>query len=192
MASPQRPEFHGIPENDRGLRPGRPPARQRAGFLFAWLIAVLLFAAFLYWVAFGWGGSGGYWWHHQETPVQSSAAHPVKGSGLAALEAEDKQPFIGKTFQVTNVPIQRKVSNRIFWIGRNSQSPMLVVFTGNGSSGNLKSLASGTTVDIRGTIEKAPATTDAASQWPLSEPELAQLEKEGAYVRATQMTWAPK
>lgn len=195
MASPQRPEFHGLSDDasrSGGQRPGRPPAKSRATFLFAWLIAVMLVAVFLYWIAWGWGNSGGYWWHGQHAPVTSSSGHAVKGPGLAALDATNKQPFVGKYFQLTNVPIQRKVSERLYWIGTNDQSPMLLVLTGNQSTANFSSLTAGSLVDVAGTVEKAPPTTDAASQWSLSEPELAQLEKQGAYLSATQMYLAPK
>lgn len=196
MASPQRPEFHGIPSDDdpqsRGLRPGHPPAGRRVKFLIAWLIAIILVAAFLYWVAFGWGGSGGYWWHRQATPTQSSASQPMTGSGLAAMNATDRQPYIGQSFQLSNVPIQRKVSNRMFWIGPNSQSPMLVVLNGNQNPANFNSLGTGSSIDVTGTVMKAPPTPAAASQWSLNDPDLAQLEKEGVYIQATQIYRAAK
>lgn len=196
MASPQRPEFHGDTGDEasrtRGARPGRPPAGRRASFLFGWLVAVILAAVFFYWIAWGWGNSGGYWWHRQSAPATESAGHALKGSGIAVLDAADKQPFIGNHFQITNVPVQRKVSGHIFWIGLNSQPPMLVVLTSNQNAATLGSLTDGSLVDVTGTVEKAPPTTQAASDWSLSENELAQLEKEGAYVRATQMSWSPR
>lgn len=196
MASPQRPEFHGISREDasqsRGLRPGQPPAGRRVKFLIAWFIAIVLIAAFFYWIAWGWEGTGGYWWHRQSIPVQSSASQPITGSGLAALNAADRKPFIGQPFHLTDVPIQRKVSNRIFWIGTNSQSPMLVVLNGNQNIEQFGAITTGSTVDVTGTVMKAPATPDAASQWSLNDPDLAQLEKEGVYVQATQIYVAPK
>lgn len=194
MASFQRPEFHGISGGDAshsgGQRPGHPPAASRAKFLIAWLILVIAVAAFLYWIAFGWGGSGGYWWHNRTVPAQSSASQPMTGSGLAVLDAADKQRFIGKSFQLSDVPIQRKVSNRMFWIGSNSQSPMLVVLNGNQNPAQFNSLHAGNALDVAGTVMKAPATPDAASQWSLSDPDLAQLDKEGAYILATQVNIA--
>lgn len=194
MASPQRPDPGGISgghaSHSGGQRPGHPPAGSRAKFLFAWLILLIAVAAFLYWIAFGWGGSGGYWWHNRTMPAQSSASQPMTGPGLAVLDAADKQPFIGKRFQLSGGPIQRKVSNRMFWIGSNSQSPMLVVLNGNQNPTQFNSLTVGSAVDVAGTVMKAPTTPDAASQWSLSDPDLAQLDKEGVYILATQINIA--
>lgn len=196
MASPQRPEFHGISGGDasrsEGQRPGHPPAGSRTKFLFAWLILVIAMAAFLYWIAWGWGGTGGYWWHNRSEPAQSSASQNMTGSGLAVLDAANRQPYIGKSFQLSNVPIQRKVSKRMFWIGSNSQSPMLVVLNGNQDPAQFSSVHAGNAVDVAGTVTKAPATPDAASQWSLSDPDLAQLDKEGVYILATQMNVVSK
>lgn len=192
MASPQRPEFQGAFDNEKGLRPGHPPARQRAGFLFAWLIAVLLFAAFLYWIAFGWGGTGGYWWHHQAAPTRANNGRMIKGTGLNALNATTKTAYIDQNFQVKNVPIQKKVNDRIYWIGPSGRAPMLVVVGGNANSTNMAQLAPGDLANVAGTIDKAPPPSQAVSQWPLSSTGLARLEKEGAYVRATQMNWASR
>lgn len=196
MASPQRPDFHGISGRDdletKGLRPGHPPARNRATFLFSWLIGVVLLGAFFYWIAWGWEGTGGYWWAHQTIPANSVNGQTMKGTGLNALNATDKRPFIDKDFQVSNVPIQQKVTDRIYWIGPKGAAPMLVVVSGNTSSGNLKQLATGTLADVAGTIDKAPPAAQAESQWPLSRAGLARLEKEGAYVRASEMIWAQK
>lgn len=193
MASPQRPEFHGISQGDasrpQGQRPGQPPAGRRVKFLIAWLIGIILIAAFFYWIAWGWEGTGGYWWHHRIGTAQSSAS--MTGSGVAVLDATDKQPFIGRAFQISNVPIERKVSNRMFWIGTNSQTPMLVVLNSNQDPAQFSSLTTGSTVDVAGTVTKAPPTPDAASQWPLNDPDLGQLEKDGAYISATQVTRAP-
>lgn len=99
---------------------------------------------------------------------------------------------MGRRFQLNNVAIQRKVSDHIYWIGANSQSPTLVVLEGNESTATLDSLQTGRLIDVVGTVAKAPPTSDAATQWPLSEPGLAQLEKEGAYVSATQLRLAAK
>jgi hypothetical protein len=196
MASPQRPEFHGVsgrddPEN-RGLRPGQPPAGRRATFLFPWLIGVILIGAFFYWIAWGWEGTGGYWWAHQAAPARGNSGRMIKGTGLDALNAANKQPYIDKNFRVSNVPIEKKVTDRIYWIGPAGRPPMLVVVSGNASSANLKQLTAGTLANVAGTIDKAPPAAQAESQWPLSNPGLARLEREGAYVRATEMIWAPK
>src|SRR6185437_12494651 len=165
MASPQRPEFHGISGSgaspSQGPRRGHPPAGQRVKLLVTVLVAVILVGAFFYWIAFGWEGTGGYWWHGQSEPAQSSTAHPMIGSGLAILNSADRQPFIGRPFQLSNVAIQRKVSNTIFWIGPNSQSPMLVVLNGNQNPAQFRSLATGSKVDVTGTVTKAPPTPDA-------------------------------
>lgn len=192
MASPQRSDYQGEPGRDdsetKGLRPGRP--RGRGTFLFGWLVGVVLLGAFFYWIAWGWEGTGGYWWHNQSAPVHGAYGHSIKGSGLNALNATDKQPFLDKNFQVSNVPIQKKVSNRIYWVGPQGRPPMLVVVTGNASSADLKQLTAGTLADVAGTIDKAPTAAEAESEWALSNPGIARLEKEGAYVRASEMIWA--
>lgn len=196
MAAPQRPDFHGISDRDnpeaRGLRPGHPPAGNRARFLLYWLLGVILIGAFFYWIAWGWEGTGGYWWHHQATPAHSENGNAIKGNGLNALNATDKQTYIDQNFQVTNVPIQQKVSDRVYWIGPAGEPPMLVVVTGNANSADMKQLTAGTLADVAGRISKAPPASEARSQWSLSNADLARLEKEGAYVRASEMIWASK
>src|SRR6185437_9005794 len=169
MASPQRPEFHGSSgggvSHSEGQRPGHPPAGNRVRFLVTLLIVVILLGAFFYWIAFGWEGTGGYWWHPQATPTQSSASRPITGTGLAAMNATDRRPYIGQSFQLSNVPIQRKIKNQMFWIGTNSQSPILVVLNSNQNPAQFNPLSTGNTVDVTGKVMKAPPTPDAASQW---------------------------
>lgn len=196
MAAPQRPEFHGISGRDnpesRGLRPGHPPAGDRARFLFLWLVGIVLIGAFFYWIAWGWEGTGGYWWAHQAAPARGQSGRMIKGTGVNALNAANKQAYINENFQVTDVPIQQKVTDRIYWIGPAGRPPMLVVVTGNANSGDMKQLATGTLADVAGTIAKAPPPAQVQNQWALSSGGLARLEKEGAYIRASQMIWAAK
>lgn len=114
----------------------------------------------------------------------------ISGPGLSALTATNEQPYIGKPFQVNNVPVQNQVNDRVFWIGANNSTPMPVVLNSNQNPVQFSSPTTGSTVDVAGTVTKAPATSDAASQWPLNDPDLGRLEKDGAYISATQVNRA--
>lgn len=185
MASPQRPDPDFTPHRDfdqpKGVRPGRPPAGRRARFLLWWLIAVLIAAGIFWWIAWGWGGSGGNWFRHP-APHQGSTAPAMTGAGLPALNAANKSAFIGNQFQVNNATVVNKVSDQVLWIGANDSTATLVILNAAGNSAGNGAIHTGSLVDVTGTMQKAPPESQAMSQWKLSSAGAARLEAQGAYV----------
>lgn len=185
MASPQRPDPDFTPRRDfdqpTGVRPGRPPAGRRARFLLWWLIAVLIAAGIFWWIAWGWGGSGGSWFRH-EAPRPASSVPSTAGPGLPALNAANKTQFVGKPFQVDRVTVQDKVSDQVLWVGADDSTATLVILNGTGSTAGNGAINTGSLVDVTGTMQKAPPQPQAMRQWKLSSAGAARLEAQGAYV----------
>ncbi len=114
------------------------------------------------------------------------------GSGVPALNAQDKRAFIGRAFEVRNVPVQEQTSNGVVWIGGDATTPTLVVLARSGNSAASTIGARGNLVDVTGTVTKAPSEAEARHSWGLSSSSAKQLEREGAYVKATQLETAAK
>jgi len=129
------------------------PARAGGGFAWWWVWVVIIIAAFWF-AGWGWGGYGGWWWGgrragivgrdynaptaRNNTPATYGApangavsTNPAMthttGSGLEVLNSTDKTPYVGKAFQVANIPIQDKVNNRALWVGQTQGNRILVV-----------------------------------------------------------------
>jgi len=182
-------------------------------FAWWWVFWIIIIALAIWWAGWGWGGSGGWWWGGRGRAVPAyGTTNPgggnnngmanngangntgmgadqmaISGPGLNTLTATDKQPYIGKPFQVNNVPVQNQVNDHVLWIGANNSTPMLVVLTGNGNTTANAQIGQGTRVDITGTVQKAPPQAQAQQQWQLSGDDAAQLERQGAYIQATQV-----
>ncbi len=117
----------------------------------------------------------------------ASVSGPLSGSGVPALNAENKRSFIGRVFEVHNVPVQESPSNGVVWVGNTGSAPTLVVLAHTGNSAASTILGHGHLVDVTGTVVKAPSEAQAKHDWRLSSQAATQLEQEGAYVRATQV-----
>lgn len=208
MASPQRPDpdeprrSYDELERERveRARMSRRGVGMGAGFAWWWVFWIVIIALAIWWAGWGWGGSGGWWWGGRARAVPYGNTYngtrangnmgtmAISGPGLSALTATDKQPYIGKPFQVNNVPVQNQVNDHVLWIGANNSTPMLVVLTGNGNTtANAQQIGQGTRVDITGTVQKAPPQAQAQQQWQLSGDDATQLERQGAYIQATQV-----
>jgi hypothetical protein len=149
------------------------------------------------------------------------------GSGLDVLNSTDKATYVGKNFQVENIPIQQKVSSKVLWVGQSNGNRILVVSNqpiaattttngnrnaapniqtpgngGQGANGNGGAMGSANAnansaaythaaqtdlVDVQGTVQKAPSARQAEKQWGLSTAAAKLLEREGAYVQASQV-----
>lgn len=182
-----------------------------ADFAWWWVFWIVIIALAIWWAGWGWGGSGGWWWSGRGRTVPAyGTANPgtgntngtanngandntganrgvISGPGLSALTATNKQPYIGKPFQVNNVPVQNQVNDHVLWIGASNSTPMLVVLTGKGNTAANAQIGPGTLVDVTGTMRKVPPQAQARQEWKLSGDDAAQLERQGAYIQATQV-----
>jgi hypothetical protein len=212
MASPQQRPDPNQPRRDyEDLERARMERRSAAGAGFAWwwFFWIVIIGLAIWWAGWGWGGTGGWWWGNRArtAPMYGTTnAAPgtnngtaagtagyganqaaINGPGLSALTATNKQPYIGKHFQVNDVPVQNQVNNHVLWIGANNSTPMLVVLTGNGNSAANANIGQGDLVDVTGTVQKAPPQAQAKQEWSLSSGDAAKLERQGAYIQATQV-----
>lgn len=108
------------------------------------------------------------------------------GANAPALTASNKREFEGKALEASGVPVLKKVTNHVFWVGpNNSAAPLLVVVSASGNA-LAANLQTGETVNVSGTVEKAPPAAKAEKNWGLDNTEAARLQQEGAYLNATQ------
>lgn len=188
-----------------------------AGFAWWWFFWIIIIGLAIWWAGWGWGGSGGWWWggrartapaygtpnagpgtNNGATGTTNGTAGnantgyganqaAITGPGLSALTATNKQPYIGKQFQVNDVPVQNKVNNHVLWIGANNSTPMLLVLSGNGNTAANAHVDQGNRINVTGTVQKAPPQAQAKQQWSLSSDDAANLERQGAYIQAAQV-----
>lgn len=199
MASPQRrpdPATLRQPENLRALEDMQHRDVQReigSGWRFGfWWIWILIFVG-IWWVAFGWGNSGGYvWGAHGAGAARSVNDAVLSGPGLPILNAPTTQKHIyaGQAFIVRNVPVERVAGAQAVWIGNAQNStPMLLLVP---AGGNASSLVPGEWLNVAGKIQKAPPAAQAQQQWGLNSPDVQALEKQGVYIQGTQVLRAPQ
>ena len=203
MATPQRkfPAEAGLPPEpqsqlDKGT-PVREGRRRRSGYL--WIILLLILG--VWYVGFGWGNSGGWFWGDRTVSAPVANDGELSGSGVVILEVANKQDYIGQSFQVQNISVDHWSGNRAVWIGaRHRYLPMLLVFSSAAtfapqssdaaSPGNAGAAESGGSagkvqrLDVTGTLVKAPPRAQAQQEWNLSDDDVNQLEEEGVYIQA--------
>ena len=190
-ASPQNPD----PRNRDNVRPIGDPRRvdrevgggMRFGSAWIWVgLLILAFIIAIVWFGgWGWAGHGGWWWgNHNARVVQQPVAN-VNGSGVAVLNAANKQPFIGRDFNIRSVPVQSTINDHALWIGANNPGSMLVVLTGPNNTVANANIAQGDHINVTGTVQKAPDAATARKQWSLTDDDANILEKQGAYIQAT-------
>lgn len=196
MASPQYPP----PGDDRSkskserLRVERrieePVVRRRYygfGWFWLWIWVWIIIILIVWFGGWGWGSYGGWWWGNRGRAGIVQPVNQITGSGVAVLSATNKQPFIGKQFQIRNVPVQQKSTDQAIWISMSNGTPMLVVLTGNQNTTANANISGGSRVDVTGTVQKPPPAQQAKSQWSLSDEQTNRLEQQGAYIQARQV-----
>lgn len=168
-----------------------------------WVWFIILVCAFIWFAGWGWGSHGGWWWGNRRVAERFGAATgqsyngpvgtPV-GNGQPAeapvLVANNKREFEGRPLQVSEAPVLEKVNNDVFWVGSNSSSPLLVVVNPAGNSAPAANVSPGESVNLTGTVEKAPAADQAKKEWGLDNAGAQKLEQEGAYLSANRASKA--
>ena len=185
----------------------------RGGSLgWSWLWIIILCVAFLWFAGWGWGGYGGWWWggrgvygyYHngrnannagnRTTGTNTNAATgagSANGSGTAPgargtalLNSTDKLAYVGQQIALDNVAVKDEPTDDVAWISGKNGERMLIVLTGNGNLANGR-LTPGENIDVTGTVEKAPAQSQAQKEWRLSNQGANELEQEQVYLQAT-------
>jgi hypothetical protein len=212
------PESNQDPPQRRNIDEIRDRIRRRqsgggAAWRSLWLWPVVIVLIALCWVGFwGWGSYGGWWSRSRNqgsvqsntqqgnlpanqgpgaagSPVQNGETAESNGatSGAAILDATNKRAYVGEPFELV-VPVLRKVSDSVFWVGTSEAAPMLVVLANAAERPNNSSIHPGERMDIVGTVEQPPATEQAMKNWHLDRSAVGKLEDQGAYVKAAQAT----
>jgi hypothetical protein len=199
-ASPHNPDPRGpqpVRDSDREpLRDTRDVDREVGGgmrygwtWIWVWLLILAFIVAIVWFGGWGWAGYGGWWWGNRNAQItQPAAVTMMSGSGVAVLNATNKQPFVGRSFNAQNVPVQAVVNDHTLWVGANGAPPMLVVLTGNNNTAANANISEGSRININGTVEKSPSAAQAKQQWSLSDDDANSLEQQGAYIQATEVT----
>ncbi len=186
-----------------------------SGWRSWWIVPVVIFFIGLLWFAgWGWGSYGGWWWGNRSEGVPSVTQRNYENQGNAAnnqggipatnanpnnaenssnntvgpaiLSAANKRQYVGQPFEISSTPVLKKINDRVFWVGTDAATALLVVGANNANvAANIKD---GEQVNVVGTVDQAPGAQDAARNWHLGPAAAQRLEKEGAYVNATQVT----
>lgn len=192
MASPQRQPDPQQPREleDMQHRDLQKEISPRWRFGYWWWAWLVVFGC-IWWLAFGWGNSGGYiWGNHGASAARPANDAVLSGPGVPILNASNKTVYIGQAFNIRNVPVNQVVSHQAAWIGSaNNSIPMLVVVPHGDNAGDF---APGQWVNVTGRIQKAPPANVAAKQWGLNQANVQRLETEGAYVQANQFLRDPR
>jgi hypothetical protein len=191
MASPQRPDPRGTqPHFEPELDTTMPPrsAGRRLAFAWWWIFLLTVLILGLWWAIWGWAGTGGYWWggrtESKPTVTRQTPLPEIRGMGVEVLTATNRRPFIGRSFQVSTVPVVSKTNSHAVWIGTKTTPPMLLILS-NGAVAPNTNIVAGSLLDVTGTVEKAPPAAQAKSEWNLDSNATSQLEKQGVYIQAT-------
>ena len=201
-AQPNRnPDEQRQPEEPRQrAEPQTPSTRPVWRSLWLWPVLVVLVG--LLWWGF-WGG--GWFWNRRheggnnirttannQLPAQNgnqaeAVTNPNSNTGAAVLSAANKQEYIGQAFEIVRTPVLRKVSEAVFWLGTNNDpAPLLVVLANRAQNGSNANLRQGETVNVVGQVEKAPTLQQATQRWHLTRAGAERLQREGAYIQASQ------
>jgi len=200
MASPIRADPGG-PRRDPEIRktsgagPESPRSRRMVWYWF-WGFWIVIFAAAIAWGVWGAAAGNGWWFLGHPNPSNVSGP-PINGPGLAALQAPNKQPYVGQKFQANYVPVQKKISDTVFLVGPKNATPtLLVIKNSTASRGGVArpstNIDAGTLIDITGTVEKSPPPAQAQNEWKLSSEEATQLARQGGYIQAAIAFYVPR
>lgn len=191
MATPQqRPD----PKQPQPLRDIHEVDREVGGgvrwgwtWIWVWILILAFIVAIVWFGGWGWAGYGGWWWGNRNGRITQPATTQLMGSGVAVLNATNKQAFIGRPFNINNAPVQTVINDHTFLIGGGNATPMLVVLQGPNNTAANANIAQGGNVNVIGTVQKAPPAAQAKQQWSLSDDQAKQLEQQGAYIQASQV-----
>lgn len=89
--------------------------------------------------------------------------------------------------------MQKVDNNNAVWIGTSNTrnaGPLLAIVPGNFNS-LMSGLAVGDRVNVTGTVEKAPPSSQARHNFKISSEDANNVEADGVYVQATSVTRAP-
>ncbi len=124
------------------------------------------------------------------TAAASPAATEPITDVVVIATAPNKQSFVNRQVEFTNVPVQSVVGDRTFWVGSGNNERLFVVLDealDNGRTEKNLKVNAGQTLMIRGLIRSLPSTQEAQKQWGLSAAEAEALRNQQVYLQASQV-----
>ena len=132
---------------------------------------------------------------HKGTDIATAKPDEASTSGVLLSDvvpfatATDPMTFVGRRAKLTNVPVQKVLSNRVFFVGPTAQQQMLVLLDKTmdaGTNGASKvTIASGKPVSLVGVVEKMPAQDELSQKYQISGADYTAIQDQKAYLHAT-------
>lgn len=122
-------------------------------------------------------------------PAQASVPGVPLSDVVAFAAATDPLTFVGHKAKLTNVVVQKVLSDRAFFVGPTAQQQMLVLLDKGmdaGASGASKvTIATGQPVSLVGIVEKLPTQEAISQQYQISGDNYTAIQDQKAYLHAT-------
>ena len=108
---------------------------------------------------------------------------------VAFATAADATTFIGRKAKLTNVQVQKVITDRAFFVGPSAQQQMLVLLDkgmdAGASAGNKVTIAPGQPVSLIGVVEALPTQEAVNQTYGVSPADFAAIQNQKAYLHAT-------
>ena len=122
-------------------------------------------------------------------PAQASVPGVPLSDVVTFATAADPLSLVGRKAKLTNVPVQKVLSDRAFFVGPTAQQQMLVLLDKGmdaGASGASKvTIAAGQPVSLVGVVEKMPTQEAISQQYQISGDNYTAIQDQKAYLHAT-------
>ncbi len=122
-------------------------------------------------------------------PAEASVPGVPLSDVVTFAAAADPLSFVGRKAKLTNVAVQKVISDRAFFVGPTPQQQMLVLLDKGmdaGASGaNKVTVAAGQPVSLIGVVEKMPTQEAISQQYQISGDNYAAIQSQKAYLHAT-------
>ncbi len=122
-------------------------------------------------------------------PDEASASGVLMSDVVPFATATDPLTFVGRRAKLTNVPVQKVLSDRVFFVGPTPQQQMLVLLDKTmdaGTNGASKvTIAAGQPVSLVGVVEKMPAQDAISQKYQISGANYTAIQDQKAFLHAT-------
>ncbi len=122
-------------------------------------------------------------------PDQASEKGEPLSDVVAFATAADPLTLVGRKAKLTDVPVQKVISDRAFFVGAGPQQQMLVLLdkgiTNGPDAAKAAAIRAGQTVSLTGIIEKLPTQEAVNQAYGVGGPDFAAIQDQKAYLHAT-------
>ena len=122
-------------------------------------------------------------------PQQASVPGVPLSDVVTFATAADPLSLVGRKAKLTNVPVQKVLSDRAFFVGPTAQQQMLVLLDKGMDAGattpSKVTIATGQPVSLVGVVEKMPTQEAISQQYQISGDNYTAIQDQKAYLHAT-------